>query len=263
MGAVPFFGPVGILHILNVLGSRERSAFEEIISDPHLDISTATLMFALTKLVEQGFAKETVHGGRNFYSLTEKGMRLGPLNQIEDLADGLNQLIENEQVRKRVLEGIEQINVTSTESETAAWYKGAMARLDALVDKTTRNLIMQNCGYHGCASANRGYIEEAVARRKKHRSIEEFLKAEISEGRITREEETLYQTYTPRKNGMRCYCSLVRSLPENETISPTYCQCAAGLVKKYWEEVLEKPVKVELVHTSISGAQECKFAVHP
>jgi len=262
MKAVPFFGPKGVLHILNVLGSREESTFAEIVSDPHLQTSPMTLRLTLKELVEQGFAKKRVCGRRSYYSITEKGRSLGGLNQIEGLADGLDRLVGDESVKKKVVEGIEQITATSSDSEIAEWYKGAMARLDALVDERTRNLIMQNCGYYGCASANRGYIEEAIARRKKYRSIDEFLEAEIQGGGIAREGGTLYQTYTPRKSGMRCYCSLVRSLPANETISPTYCQCAAGLVKKYWEDVLERPVRVELIHSSMSGAQECKFAIY-
>jgi len=61
---------------------------------------------------------------------------------------------------------------------------------------------------------------------------------------------------------MRCYCSLLRGLPADEKISRTYCHCAKGFVRKFWEEVLERPVTVDLVQSAVSGANECKFAIH-
>lgn len=33
-------------------------------------------------------------------------------------------------------------------------------------------------------------------------------------------------------------------------------------MEKFWEEVLEGPVKVELLESSVAGAQECKFAIY-
>jgi len=56
---------------------------------------------------------------------------------------------------------------------------------------------------------------------------------------------------------MRCYCGLFRELPTEET-----CNCSKGFVEKYWEAVLQKPVKVDLLQSAISGAKECKFAIH-
>ena len=54
-----------------------------------------------------------------------------------------------------------------------------MDRLDMLVDESTRVQLMENCGgYYGCADVNRGSIEEAIAKRRKHKSIDEFLEAE-------------------------------------------------------------------------------------
>jgi predicted hydrocarbon binding protein len=61
---------------------------------------------------------------------------------------------------------------------------------------------------------------------------------------------------------MRCYCGLLRALPEGETVSKTYCNCSKGFVEKYWEAVLQKPVKVDVLQSAVSGASECKFAIH-
>lgn len=262
MKFLPFFGPGGILDILNVLGSRDKSSFDEIVSDPNLKIPVNTLKHALEELVEKGFVGESVHEGSSYYSLTGKGRRLGMFNQIEILKHNLEWFVVNEAMMKKVLEGIEQIIATSSDREVAEWYKGTMERLDVLVNEGTRNLIMQNCGYYGCASGNRDHIEKGIEERMKYKNIDEFLDAQVEKGAITRKGNTLYQTYEPRKYGVRCLCSLVNSLPDNGTVSPTYCQCSVGFVKKYWEDVLTRPVKVELIHSIMSGAQDCKFAIH-
>ena len=60
---------------------------------------------------------------------------------------------------------------------------------------------------------------------------------------------------------MRCYCGLLRALPEDKTVSSTYCNCAKGFVKTYWESVLGKPVQVQLKQSAVAGAEECEFLI--
>jgi predicted hydrocarbon binding protein len=55
---------------------------------------------------------------------------------------------------------------------------------------------------------------------------------------------------------------LFRQLPTEDNVSITYCNCSRGFVEKYWEAVLQKPVKVDLLKSAISGAEECTFAIH-
>lgn len=172
-----------------------------------------------------------------------------------------------EAIRKKVMEGSEQITATSSKSKIANWVKGVMERLDTLVDEKTRIQVMENCGY-SCAVVNKRVMEKAKARRKKYKSIDEFLEAEqrnpMPGTRLVREGDVMYQFYTPHSytRPMRCYCSLLRGLPADERISLTYCHCSKGFVKKFWQGVLERPVKVELIQSVVSGAQECKFAIY-
>jgi predicted hydrocarbon binding protein len=37
--------------------------------------------------------------------------------------------------------------------------------------------------------------------------------------------------------------------------------CSVGFVKSLWEQVLEKPVKVSLIRSAISGSDECEFKI--
>lgn len=170
-------------------------------------------------------------------------------------------------IAEQVMEGHEQISRTTDKRRMAGWVKNAVRKLDAAVDEKTRFQIMENCG-RNCAEVNKTVIERAKTRRRKHKTIDEFLKAEQEKPakgtKLVKEEGVLYQIYTPHAftRPMRCYCSLLRGLPAGEKISRTYCHCAKGFVGKFWEEVLEGPVKVDLVQSAVSGADECKFAIH-
>ena len=168
-----------------------------------------------------------------------------------------------ERVKKEVMEGSERITATSGAKETAEWVKGAMQRSDALVDEETRMKIMGTHGYH-CADGGypRKWIDEAIEERKKYTNKDEFLKAKAEEWGYAREGDVVYHTIFSSTPEVRCVCGLVSGLPEGQNMSPTYCLCSRGLVKRYWEEVLGRPLEVELVHSAISGAKECKFAIH-
>ncbi len=167
----------------------------------------------------------------------------------------------------KVMEGSEEITEKTDKKKLAEWTRDAVERLDALVDDETRAQIMESCGFN-CAEVNKRIMERTRGRRLKSRSEDEFLEAEqrkpTAGTRLARKGNTLYQTYTPREftRPMRCYCALFRGLPDNETVSATYCQCSKGFVKKFWETVLGKPVEVELVESALSGGTECKFAIH-
>jgi predicted hydrocarbon binding protein len=51
-------------------------------------------------------------------------------------------------------------------------------------------------------------------------------------------------------------------LKKNCQMSPTYCLCSRGFVQKYWEGIVGKPLTVELLESCLTGARECKFAIH-
>ena len=154
--------------------------------------------------------------------------------------------------------GLEQMSrLTGVKEDTLGDY------LDKLIDEGTKFKIMENCGYN-CAKMNKGAIEEVVAKRKKFKTSDEFIEAEqknpLKGTRLVREGDVLYQYYTPQSYGVRCYCEMVTAA-EGE-VSPTYCHCSKGFIKKLWEAVLEKPVDIDFIQSAISGANECKFAIH-
>jgi hypothetical protein len=175
--------------------------------------------------------------------------------------------IAGKTVSKTVMQGCEQLTKSSSKKTIALWVRDAIRRLDSTVNENTRRQIMENCG-RNCASINKRVIESAKTRRKKFKNLDTFLEAEqrkpMKGTRLYREGTILYQYYTPQAftQPMRCYCSLLRELPKETSVSKTYCHCLKAFVQNLWESVLEQPVKVELLQSVVSGDSECKFAIH-
>ena len=171
-----------------------------------------------------------------------------------------------EEASNAFLSGRETIARASSEG-VAMWLKDAMARLEAVVSEQTLRTIMEECGYN-CAQVNKKHIERMKSRRSKYETVDAFLEAEErspAQGtRVERRGDIAYQYYTPRafRGGMRCYCSLWRGLPEDQSAPGTWCYCSRGFVTKVWEAYLGWTPRVELLESCISGGEECKFAVH-
>ena len=186
--------------------------------------------------------------------------------QIEEIGGWVEQFA-GAKVREKVMENSEKVAASSDLKKIALWVKGAIDRLDTLADPAKREQIMLACGYN-CIEINDRPMQMAKARRQRYPTEEAFLTAEIQKPpkgfRFERDGSVLIQYYTPHSYGagMRCYCSLMRKLPEDVIASPTYCQCSRGFVEKYWEGILGRPAQVELGDTAISGAKECKFVIH-
>jgi hypothetical protein len=171
----------------------------------------------------------------------------------------------SEKARDRIMAGSEGVAEGSGEAVTA-WLRGAIDRLDALVDEETRVQIMEQMGFN-CAEMNRSHIERALAKRNAFETLEAFLEAEERKPqpgtRLVRDGDVVYQHYRPLQAfGRRCFCSLWRGLGDDENVSLTWCQCSKGFVIKLWEAYVGSPVKVDLVESCIAGAEECKFVIH-
>ncbi len=170
-------------------------------------------------------------------------------------------------IKEKVMEGSGKILSETDKEKIAGWIKEAIDKLDKLTDKKTRFQIMESCGYN-CSIVNKGMIEKAKARCNKYKNIEDFLEGEqkspMKGTRLERKGNVLYQFYSPKSyiRPMRCYCSLLRGLPADRNVSLTYCHCSKGFVEKYWEGILGRTVKVELMKSVVSGAEECEFAIY-
>jgi hypothetical protein len=175
--------------------------------------------------------------------------------------------IAGRRIRDNVMQGSDKLRSSSDIVDVAKWLEHAMNRLDQEVDESMRIKIMENCG-NMCCEGYREVVESAKMRRSNYGSVDEFLAGEQRHPprgtRLEKKGDILLQIYAPETFIIpaRCYCSLLRGLPSDDEMSRTYCHCAEGFVKSYWQEVLGRPLKVELLQSAISGAQDCRFAIH-
>ena len=66
-----------------------------------------------------------------------------------------------------------------------------------------------------------------------------------------------------KKRFYYCHCPNVRgSIELGFDVSPTFCHCGGGYYRIFWENVLGKPVEVEMVKSIIKGDDSCEFIVH-
>jgi hypothetical protein len=186
--------------------------------------------------------------------------------QIQEIGGHIEEFAGAETCAK-VMQNSEKAGKSSNPEKIALWVKEAIDRLDGIVDKDTRDRIMSTCGHNCCATNNR-MVKAAQNRRQKFPTEDAFLKAEMEKPakgtRLELHGNMLVQIYTPHNytRDIRCFCSLMRGLPEDVNASPTYCQCARGFVETYWAGALGRPVRVEVKETAISGGNECKFNIH-
>jgi hypothetical protein len=193
-------------------------------------------------------------------------MSKGIILRISDLRKSVERFTE-EEIAEKVMEGSERITISTKPEKVANWVKGVIDRLDSLVDEDTRCQIMRDRGYN-CALAGNN-ITKTRAIRNKYNTEDEYiegLQREPPRGtRLIRQGNVVYLYYTPQNFGnppIRCYCSLARKLPQGKTISRTYCECSRAFAEKSWESILGRSVEVELLESSVTGSQECKFAIH-
>jgi predicted hydrocarbon binding protein len=204
-----------------------------------------------------------------------------------------------EEIRKQVMKGSEALSSHSAPQEIIDWSKGAMERLDSLVDGEKSREIMAGCACQYPKSDLQEIREKYQATKDMdlaHQMLQEqfeaFLKnslglsGELIEEIVRRgwgsagvkKGNTITATKIPKsgylieymketdpevKRQYYCHCPRVRNvLKTSETISPTYCYCGAGFYKGIWQEILQQPVEVEVLETVLKGNDVCKIAIY-
>jgi hypothetical protein len=206
--------------------------------------------------------------------------------------------IAGREIRDAVISGSECLSDRSMRSEVIAWSRGAMERLDTLVDEKKSRDIMTGCACRYSTAKLEPIKEEyartrdvAVALRMLQGQFESFLRVtlELDEEMVkdiidrgwgsagVLQDNTVIATKIPksehlieymsetdpqRRRQLYCHCPRIRDvLKGSDTFSPTYCYCGAGFYKGIWEEILQQPVEVELLESVLQGDDVCKVAV--
>lgn len=76
--------------------------------------------------------------------------------------------------------------------------------------------------------------------------------------------ETYFAETDPAlKRQLYCHCPRMRHVLRTAgRISPLYCYCGAGFYKGIWEEILQRPVEVEVLESVLNGGDVCRIAIH-
>ena len=73
-----------------------------------------------------------------------------------------------------------------------------------------------------------------------------------------------FQTDDPlEKRRLYCHCPRVRDeIGSDPALPPEYCYCGAGFYRGIWEEILGKPVRVEVLKSVMTDDDVCRIAIH-
>ena len=203
------------------------------------------------------------------------------------------------EIRDNIMAGSEDFSDKSERQAIIDWSKRAMEKLDQRVEQHKRVSILTRCA---CQYPKvdlreiRCKYEETKSVDSAHRMLQEkflsFLKHGLKLNRKTikfildkgmglaghKDGDTIIATKIPksgyileylkeqnpvRRRAIYCHCPRIRdALNRDINISSTYCYCGAGYYKGIWEEILQRPVKVELLESVLDGDDACKIAIH-
>jgi predicted ArsR family transcriptional regulator len=173
---------------------------------------------------------------------------------IDRFADCLKPFAKQEKISKLV-EGCGRTDSSSSPLRKAEFMKSIIDNLERQFPEDVRVKVLENCGRR-CIGAST--IEKAKRIRRNTGDLIELIddlnKQHIGGGRLRLEDNKVSVEY------VKCYCGMVSKAKER--FSSTYCNCSRGYLLELFEQIFQKPVKVDLVESIIQGSKSCKFIVH-
>jgi predicted hydrocarbon binding protein len=135
------------------------------------------------------------------------------------------------------------------------WIASVIDGISEFVDDETKMKILEHCGK--ACSIYHGHLEKVADMKEKGQNLEEIL--------TYMNHENMWCGDWIHKEGIisstceECECPLF--LAKMIKLSPTFCYCSRGFVKSLFEEILERPVSVELKKAIGRGDKSCHFIV--
>jgi predicted hydrocarbon binding protein len=202
------------------------------------------------------------------------------------------------EVREQVMAGSDGLTADSGRDEVISWTQGAMDRLGLLAGGEKGLQVMMGCACQypkaGLQTARQAYeatgkVDAALDLLQKQ--FESFLRdtLELKESFVEevigrgwglagiREGSRIIATKIPksgnlaayleehdpeRKRQYYCHCPRIGDvLKSGESLPLAYCYCGAGYYKGIWEEILQRPVEVEVLESVLDGGEVCKIAI--
>jgi hypothetical protein len=180
-------------------------------------------------------------------------------HRIGRLAEQLEIAKINQEKIEQIMEGGEDIRRKTSPEKKADWMRGAMIRMNKLLDNETRKAVREGCAC--CLGGWRLKTSKRIA--KENESLEERIKA-VNEAKyvahVTMMEngEILVHFAPEGLDHYRCVC-----LPKAEKPLPiTYCYCCGGHVKHHLQIALGRELDCTTRSSALSsgGKKPCTFS---
>jgi hypothetical protein len=180
-------------------------------------------------------------------------------HRIGKLAEQLETVGIDDAIIGQIMEGGEDILRKTSPENKADWLRGAMIRMDKLLDIETRKAVREGCAC--CLGGQRLKTSKKIA--AENESLEERIKAANEAeyvGHLTKMEngEILVQFYPEGLDHYRCVC-----LPQaKESLPITYCYCCGGHVKHHLQIALGRELDCTVRSSALSsgGKFPCTFS---
>ena len=203
------------------------------------------------------------------------------------------------EAREKIMAGSTHLDARSEAEEIIAWTRDAMERLEDIADPGTASEIMTGCscqyprsGLKVIRDAYRSTGNVDLAHGMLQERFISFLEHDLEldrpsiEGVIergwglagVRRGNAIVATKIPKSGNLAsylqeadagtrreyyCHCPRIRkAITTGQQIPSIYCYCGAGYYKGIWEEILGKPVGVEILKTVLKGDEVCSFLIH-
>lgn len=180
--------------------------------------------------------------------------------RIATLAKALDNAGVAPETREAVMAGGEAVRPSSSNAAKADWMRGAMERMDSLMDLETRKSVRESCA---CSlGGKRAEICSEIV--KRHSALEDRIAAAneakyvFGQGVERLPDGSLQVRFFPEgQDSYQCVCLRGASEP----ISMTYCYCCGGHIRHHLQTALGRQLSLTAKTTALSsgGKESCTF----
>jgi len=187
-------------------------------------------------------------------------MRTYEYGRINTLAQSLEEADIGPDIANQIMEGGETIRRGTRPEKKAEWLKGAMHRMDKLLDRQTRYAVREACAC--CLGGKRLKTVKEIAKQN------ETLEARIQ---AANEAKSVFgHSVTLEEDGQIRVCFSPEGLPQyrcvclpkaKEPLSITYCYCCGGHVKHHLQIALGRKLKCKVRSSALASGwkKPCTF----
>jgi hypothetical protein len=182
-------------------------------------------------------------------------------HRIGHLAQQLEITGTDREIVDQIMEGGEDILRKTSPEKKADWLRGAMTRMNRLLDSETRKTVREGCAC--CLGGQRLKISQSIA--KENETLEAKIKAANDAKLVFGNSVSLMENgavivrYFPEGlEKYRCVC-----LPKaKEPLPITYCYCGGGHVKHHLQIALGRELDCTVLSSALSsgGKFPCTFS---